>query len=649
MTYLLYGVGAVALIMLSYIAAPRLMTVEYGADVALVRTAREADTEPEQDTPPPPDTRPVIDHVPLPMPVKAAYMTACVAGTHDFRDRVVTLVADTELNTLIIDIKDYSGTISFPPQSDEWKPAWDAAKCGTADMQQFIAALHEKGIFVIGRITVFQDPFYAPLHPELAVKKADGTTVWRDRKGLSFIDVGSRPYWDHLIMLARDAYTIGFDELNFDYVRYPSDGNMTDIAFTQSKHYEGDVDKQANLEEFFRYLNSKLDDESLFAAVRHENTGRASSTPWTSADLFGMTTTNYDDLSIGQVQDRAAPYFDFIAPMVYPSHYPKTPSGQYATGEAVLQQFATDFPIIQHLLTYRELTKLQNTYIDGLQKKIGPDGKIHTTYSQAAVLTGRLSSSNPNLQNIPVTSALGKQIKACFVASEGMTLIAFDYSQQELRILAHLSQDETLLQAFREGRDIHKVTAAQIFSVAYEAVTKEQRSAAKTINFGIVYGMGSYGLSQQLKIPLEEADLFIQGFYANFPGIKRFFDELLKTGKERNYIETILGRRRYVQQPGKTKGFIDNNLRRELINFPIQGSAADFVKKAMVEIDKNILQKQPEVKLLLQIHDELVFEVKKELAEEVQNPIKEIMESVVKLNVPVKVEVNFGKNWGDIH
>lgn len=327
MTYLLYGVGAVALIMLSYIAAPRLMTVEYGTDVALVRTAREADTEPEQDTPPAPDTRPVVKHVPLPMPVKAAYMTACVAGTHDFRDHVVTLVAETELNTLIIDIKDYSGTISFPPQSDEWKPAWTAAKCGATDMEALIRTLHEKGIFVIGRITVFQDPFFTALHPELAVKRADGVTVWKDRKGLSFIDVGARPYWDHVVALSKDAYTIGFDELNFDYVRYPSDGNMTDIAFTQSKHYDGDVDKQANLEEFFKYLNGKLDDESLFAGVRHENTGRASSTPWTSADLFGMTTTNYDDLSIGQVQDRAAPYFDFIAPMVYPSHYPKNAFG----------------------------------------------------------------------------------------------------------------------------------------------------------------------------------------------------------------------------------------------------------------------------------------------------------------------------------
>lgn len=273
------------------------------------------------------DAKEVIVHQPLPDSVKAIYMTACVTGTKDFRDRLVALIDDTEVNSLVIDIKDFSGTISFPPESPEWRPAWVAAKCGTADMKEFIAALHAKGIFVIGRVTVFQDPYYTGIRPDLAVKKADGVSVWKDHKGLSFIDVGAREYWDHLILLVRDSYNIGFDELNFDYVRYPSDGPMTDIAFTHSQNYPGDNNKQANLEEFFKYLNEKLDDESLYAKYRHENTGRASSTPWTSADLFGMTTTNYDDLSIGQVQDRAAPYFDFIAPMVYPSHYPKTAFG----------------------------------------------------------------------------------------------------------------------------------------------------------------------------------------------------------------------------------------------------------------------------------------------------------------------------------
>lgn len=273
------------------------------------------------------DDREVVMHQPLPESVKAIYMTACVTGTKDFRDRLVKLIDETEVNSLVIDIKDFSGTISFPSESEEWRPAWVAAKCGTADMKEFIKTLHDRGIFVIGRITVFQDPYYTSLRPDLAVKKADGATVWRDHKGLSFIDVGAREYWDHLVLLVRDSYNIGFDELNFDYVRYPSDGPMTDIAFTHSKTYPSDNSKQANLEEFFRYLNEKVDDESLYSKYRHENTGRASSTPWTSADLFGMTTTNYDDLSIGQVQDRAAPYFDFIAPMVYPSHYPKEAFG----------------------------------------------------------------------------------------------------------------------------------------------------------------------------------------------------------------------------------------------------------------------------------------------------------------------------------
>jgi hypothetical protein len=189
-------------------------------------------------------------------------------------------------------------------------------------MKEFVERLHADNIFVIGRITVFQDPFEAARSPHLAVKRLDGETNWKDGKGLSFIDVAARQYWDHIIDLAVDSYNIGFDELNFDYVRYPSDGNMQDISFPHTAGSDWPNNKQANLEAFFKYLNEKLDDEKMFASVRHENTGRASSTPWTSADLFGMTTTNFDDLSIGQIQERTAPYFDFVAPMVYPSHYP---------------------------------------------------------------------------------------------------------------------------------------------------------------------------------------------------------------------------------------------------------------------------------------------------------------------------------------
>lgn len=313
--------GAIGLMTAAIVGLPELREVSYQAPAQVVK-GMEGMVERSV-----PDDREEVKHVPLPETVKAIYMTSCVVGTPSFRDRLVALIEETEINSVIIDVKDFSGTISFSPESDTWRPAWVAAKCGSGDMKAFLKDLHSRGIFTIARVTVFQDPFYTSLRPDLAVKKADGVTVWQDHKGLSFIDVGAREYWDHLILLSRDIYNVGFDEINYDYVRYPSDGPMTDISFTHSKDYPGDNNKQANLEEFFRYLHDKLSDESLFAKYNHTNTGRASSTPWTSADLFGMTTTNYDDLSIGQVQDRAAPYFDFIAPMVYPSHYPKNVFG----------------------------------------------------------------------------------------------------------------------------------------------------------------------------------------------------------------------------------------------------------------------------------------------------------------------------------
>lgn len=312
---------AVAFAVLSFV--PISFTVEQTATAVSTSTIVREGVSPEvAPLPEPVDTRPVVKHVPLPDQVKTIYMTSCVAGTPSFRTKLVELIRETEINSVIIDIKDYSGTISFPPESEAWKAAWYDARCGTKDMPQFLEMLHDNGIYTIGRITVFQDPYYAPTHPELAVQRSDRATVWRDHKGLSFIDVAAKPYWDHIIQLSIDSYNIGFDELNFDYVRYPSDGNMTDTYYPQSMAGQYGMDRQANLEAFFVYLQEQLADESKFAAKKHINTGRASSTPYTSADLFGMTTTNYDDLSIGQVQDRAAPYFDFIAPMVYPSHYP---------------------------------------------------------------------------------------------------------------------------------------------------------------------------------------------------------------------------------------------------------------------------------------------------------------------------------------
>lgn len=243
----------------------------------------------------------VITHLETPKAVKAIYMTACVASTPSFREKLVRLADTTEVNSIIIDIKDYSGTIAFDAKDTALKD--NAGKgCRTTDLQEFVARLHEKGIYAIARITVFQDPYYARLHPELAVlKKSDGS-VWKDNKGLSFIDVSAKPYWEYIVALGKEAYGMGFDELNFDYVRFPSDGNMKDIEFSWGKG----MSKAEALEHFFAYLHGEL--SPIGAKL--------------SADLFGMTATNNDDLNIGQVLERALPYFDYVAPMVYPSHYP---------------------------------------------------------------------------------------------------------------------------------------------------------------------------------------------------------------------------------------------------------------------------------------------------------------------------------------
>lgn len=364
--YVLSGIGVVGALALLNIGGPQILAVKYSMNDPAYNEKAGIVQEEEPEVAQVPDTREVITHVPLPVPTKTIYMTSCVAGTPNFRQQLVDLIDTTEINSVIIDVKDYSGTISFPPESESWQGAWENARCGTRDMKEFIASLHQKGIYVIARITVFQDPYYTSVRPDLAVRSADGSRVWKDHKGLSFIDVAAQPYWDHIIELSKDSYNIGFDELNFDYVRYPSDGPMTDISFPHSVAGEYGADKQANLEAFFKYLSEKMDDESLFSQYKHVNTGREQATPWISADLFGMTTTNTDDLSIGQVQERAAPYFDFIAPMVYPSHYPH---GSFGYGNPNHYPYE----IVHYAMKRgRERMEAQTTTVEGfLHERIG--------------------------------------------------------------------------------------------------------------------------------------------------------------------------------------------------------------------------------------------------------------------------------------
>ncbi len=313
---------------------------EKDAGIVAVEPAEVVETEVEQEP-----EHPKPNYVPLPASVRAIYMTQCVVGTPSFRADLVKLVEETELNSIIIDIKDYTGKIAFDTDNPVLKESV-SDQCGARDMAAFIDLLHEKGIYVIGRITVFQDPHYSLRHPELAVKYREPSgAVWKDHKGLSFIDVGARPYWDFIIELSRESHRLGFDELNYDYIRYPSDGPMQNIQFDWAK----DKPKAVALEEFFRYLHDEMKDGSKYP--------RGVNPPIISADLFGMVTTNYDDLNIGQVLERALPYFDFIAPMVYPSHYPKGFNGwanpntvpyaliKYVMDVAVRRTVATESPV----------------------------------------------------------------------------------------------------------------------------------------------------------------------------------------------------------------------------------------------------------------------------------------------------------------
>ncbi len=263
-----------------------------------------------------------IKYIKTPEATKVLYMTACVASTINFKQEVVDVIDQTEVNSIIIDIKDFTGTIAYDTGKN--MEGEKGTGCRVKDMKEFIKELHEKGIYVIGRVTVFQDPFYAKLHPELAVKKASDGSVWKDHKGLSFIDVGAKPYWDYIIELTKNSHQIGFDEINFDYVRFPSDGNMKDIYFSYADEVlvaNQKLGKQIALENFFKYLKEHIDEYNIQAIKGGRNK------LVTSADLFGMVTTNYDDLNIGQVLERTLPYFDYVAPMVYPSHYPASFNG----------------------------------------------------------------------------------------------------------------------------------------------------------------------------------------------------------------------------------------------------------------------------------------------------------------------------------
>ena len=328
----------------------------------------------------------------------------------------------------------------------------------------------------------------------------------------------------------------------------------------------------------------------------------------------------------------------------------KTKTGQYATSEDILQKLASKHEIIQYILEYRTYQKLKSTYVDALPNQIDKDTKrVHTNFSQTTAATGRLASLNPNLQNIPIRTLRGQQIRGAFVADEGNKLISADYSQIELRLIAEISGEENMIKAFQNGEDIHASTAAKLFKIPIEEVTKTQRSQAKTVNFGIIYGQGAFALAEQTGLSRTEAKQLIDSYYETYPKLKEFMAEQVAKARKLGYVETILGRKRHLQDINSNNFVVKGHAERNAVNAPIQGSAADIIKLAMIKIQEVLEQEHLKTKMLLQVHDELVFEAPENEVEIAKKLIKENMENAYKTEVPLLVEVGVGKNWLEAH
>ena len=324
----------------------------------------------------------------------------------------------------------------------------------------------------------------------------------------------------------------------------------------------------------------------------------------------------------------------------------KTSTGQYSTSESVLEKI--DHPITDLILEYRGLSKLKSTYTDGLLKQVNDEThRVHTSYHQALTATGRLSSTDPNLQNIPVREDIGRQIRKAFIAPEGRILLAADYSQIELRLMAHFSQDHALVDAFNHGQDVHKRTAAEVLGIPLDEVTSNQRRQAKAVNFGLLYGMSEFGLTRQLGFTREESRNYIGKYFQRYPGVLEYMERTRQVAREQGFVETILGRRLYTPDINASNKMVKQGAERAAINAPLQGSAADIIKLAMIAVDKVLPKDQ--AKMLLQVHDELVFEVDEAIADELSATLAEVMQSVLKISVPLIVEVGKGNNWDEAH
>jgi DNA polymerase-1 len=329
----------------------------------------------------------------------------------------------------------------------------------------------------------------------------------------------------------------------------------------------------------------------------------------------------------------------------------KTKTGQYQTDEETLVSLLGKHEIIEYIMNFRTLQKLKGTYVDALPLLVKPQtSRVHTSFNQAVAATGRLSSQNPNLQNIPIRTDLGREIRKAFIPrDENHHLLSADYSQIELRIIAHISGDKTMIEAFNQGIDIHTATAAKVWNVNIEDVDKDMRRKAKTVNFGIIYGISAFGLSQRVNIPRSEAKEIIDNYFIQFPGIKSYMDKTINSARDLGYVETLVGRKRNLRDINSKNAVVRGFAERNAINAPIQGSAADMIKIAMIQIQKWLNESDLQTKMILQVHDELLFDVPKNEMDVVKAKVKELMEGAMTLNVPILVETGFGDNWLEAH
>src|SRR5712692_7009941 len=328
----------------------------------------------------------------------------------------------------------------------------------------------------------------------------------------------------------------------------------------------------------------------------------------------------------------------------------KTPSGQPSTDEDVLEELALDHPLPRLILEHRALAKLKSTYTDKLPKSVHPGtGRVHTTYSQTTAVTGRLASNDPNLQNIPIRTPQGRRIREAFIAPAGAKIVSADYSQIELRIMAHLSGDESLKQAFARGHDVHRATAAEVFGVPLDKVSADERRAAKVINFGLIYGMSSFGVAQNLGIERATAQAYIDSYFARYPGVKRYMDRTRELARTRGYVETVFGRRLYLPEMKSGSPQRRQAAERAAINAPMQGTAADLIKLAMIAVQNFLGREKLQTKLIMQVHDELVLEVPENELEHVKQNVRDLMQSVARLEVPLIADVGVGANWDQAH